>query len=252
MRIEQLEISERFCGPPGIGSRGYVCGRGASHLGPSVAVRLKAPAPLDTPLRLEVASEQARLLHGDRLIAEAGPATLDLSAPEPVSLDDATEAVGRYLGFTAHAFPRCFVCGPQREPGDGLRIFPGPIEARSLVAAPWVPDASLADGDGSVRPEFLWAALDCSGGFAVLPVPEGKAIVLGELTVQLDAAIAQGEQCTVVGWSLGTEGRKRRAGSAVYDSGGKPIAVGQATWIEVDQSAFTSPDRAHEGMNGRG
>ena len=238
MRAEQLVISERFCGPPGTGNGGYVCGRVAVHLGPSAAVRLKAPAPLDTELRIEVDREQVRLLHGERLIAEAKRATLDLAALEPVSFSDATEAVGRYLGFKAHAFPRCFVCGPQREPGDGLRIFPGPIEARSIVAAPWVPEASLADGDGRVRPEFLWAALDCSGGFSVLPVPEGKAIVLGELTARIDAPVAAGERCTVAGWSLGTDGRKRRAGSAVYDSRGNPVAVAQATWIEINRSAF--------------
>ncbi len=34
---------------------------------------------------------------------------------------------------------------------------------RELVAAPWIPDDSITDVDGKVRPQFMTAALDCPG-----------------------------------------------------------------------------------------
>jgi len=238
MTSELLVISSRFCGPPKSGNGGYVCGRVAAHIrGPS-SVRLKAPPPLETELRIEASESEARLLHGSDVIAEAKAAALDLAPPAAPSFTEAEAAAKTYSGFTRHVFPRCFVCGPQRATGDGLRIFPGSTASRSMVAAPWVPDASLGNGSGEVRAEFLWAALDCTGAFSLLPIPEDKAIVLGELCARIDASIAPGEKCVVTGWQLQLDGRKRIAGSAVFSSSGRPVAVGRATWIEVPASAF--------------
>ena len=45
----------------------------------------------------------------------------------------------------------------------------------------------------------------------VLPLPEGVAIVLGELCAAIVAGLAPGEPCVVIGWPLGVEGRKRLA-----------------------------------------
>src|SRR6185295_2660317 len=112
-------------------------------------------------------------------------------------------------------------------------IFPGNIASRSMVAAPWIPDPSLAGGSGQVKDEFLWAALDCTSAFPLLPIPEGKAIVLGELCARIDGRVAPGEKCVVIGWQLQIDGRTRLAGSAVYTASGHPVAVGRATWIEV-------------------
>ena len=39
--------------------------------------------------------------------------------------DEAVAASATYPGFSAHPFPTCFVCGPERAEGDGLRLFPG-------------------------------------------------------------------------------------------------------------------------------
>ncbi len=238
MGSETFVIHSRFCGPPRSANGGYVCGRIAKHLPGSTSVRLKAPPPLEVELRVESTEEEARMFHESTVIGEARCAALDLAPPVAPSYAEAEEASKSYIGFTNHAFPRCFVCGPQRAPVDGMRIFPGVIEARSLVAAPWIPDRSLAGDSRKVDSVFIWSALDCSGGFSVLPVPEGKAILLGELWARIDGAVAAGERCVVVGWSLGIEGRKRLAGSAVYSEAGKPVAVARATWIEVPRTAF--------------
>lgn len=238
MTSEVLLISSRFCGPPKSGNGGYVCGRLAAYMPGAVSVRLKAPPPLETELRIEASQSEARLLHGSNIVAEARPAALDLTPPAAPSFTEAEEAAKSYSGFTTHFFPRCFVCGPQRAAGDGLRIFPGSTTSRSMVAAPWVPDPSVGNDSNMVRSEFLWAALDCTSGFAVLPIPEGKAIVLGELCARIDHSVTPGEKCVVVGWPLQFDGRKRVAGSAVYSSSGRLVALGRATWIEVSASAF--------------
>jgi hypothetical protein len=62
------------------------------------------------------------------------------------------------------------------------------------VAAPWVPDDTLADPDeGYVRPEFLWAALDCPGYYASLD-GRRRPIVLGQMVARLEGLIRPGER----------------------------------------------------------
>jgi hypothetical protein len=238
MHVELFEIAKRFCGPPRSGNGGYVCGRIAKHLQGTVAVRLKAPPPLNAELRLESTDEQARLFQDTTLVGEAKRSQLELQPPPSPSYAEAEQSAQGFLGFSTHAFPGCFVCGPERKPTDGLRIFPGSVKGSSTIAAPWKPDASLADDSGNVRSEFLWSALDCTGGFAVLPSPDGIAIVLGELCATIVAQLAPGERCVVIGWPLGVEGRKRLAGSAVYAASGRLIAKARAVWIEVALSTW--------------
>lgn len=241
MHVEGLEIAGRFCGPPRSGNGGYVCGRVARRLPGPVAVRLKAPPPLLTALRLESTDSEARLFDATTLIAEGRCAPLDLEPPPAPSRAAAGRAAQDYAGLHAHAFPGCFVCGPARQPGDGLRIFPGGVHAAgpALLAAPWTPDASLADDDGTVRPEFLWAALDCPGGFAVLPPVGSVTVVLGELCASIEGAVQVGEPCVVTAWPLAMDGRKHLAGSAVYGADGRLVARARAVWLEVPASTWT-------------
>jgi hypothetical protein len=238
MQLDCFRISERFRGPPRSGNGGYVCGRMADRLSGTVSARLKAPPPLETELRLESEPGHARLFHDDTLIGEARAATLDLQAPAPPSYEQAEAASRSFLGFRSHVFPGCFVCGPAREPMDGLRIFPGAIAGSSTIAAPWTPDASLADGSGRLGSAFIWSALDCTGGFAVSPLPDGLAIVLGELCTSIVGAVEAGERCVVTGWPIGQEGRKRIAGSAIHDARGRLIAQARAVWFEVPLSTW--------------
>ena len=217
-----------------------MCGRVAKHVAGPAVVRLKAPPPIETTLEVSIAEGVVQLLQGSRVIAEGRAAELDLSPPPPPTFGEAMNAAKFYAGFTRHDFPGCFVCGPQRAAGDGMRIFPGPIESRSIVAAPWIPDASLADGSAGVAAEFLWAALDCTSAFAVLPIPEDKTMVLGELCARTEGSVTLGEKCIAIGWRLQVDGRKRFAASAVFSESGVPVAVGRATWIEIQRGAFGS------------
>lgn len=238
MKAETFAISSRFCGPPDSGHGGYVCGRVAKHVPGVASVRLKSPPPLEAEIRIEASEGIAHLSHGTTIIAEGRPSGLDLTPPPSPSFREAEDASKSYLGFTRHPFPRCFACGPQRRVGDGLRIFPGLIESRSIVAGPWLPDSSLVDDSDDVRAEFIWAALDCPSGLAVLPVPEGRAIVLGELCARIDGKVVAGDKYIAVGWPLQIDGRKRLSGSAVFSESGLAVAIGRAVWIEVPESAF--------------
>ena len=238
MHVERFEIAERFCGPPRSGNGGYACGRIARHLQGPVAVRLKAPPPLGAELRLESTDEEARLFHDTMLVGEGKRIRLDLQAPPSPSYEEAEEAAQSFIGFENHRFPGCFVCGPERLRNDGLRIFPGSVNDTSTIAAPWIPAASLADEAGGVKPEFLWSALDCTGAFAHFPLPDGVAIVLGELAASILGDVEPGERCIVLGWPLGVEGRKRLAGTAIYAANDRLVALARAAWIEVPLSTW--------------
>jgi hypothetical protein len=233
--VETFSIERRFRGPAQSGNGGYVCGRIARHVPGTATVRLAIPPPLETPLEVDVTDGVVRLMSGTTLVGEGRAAELDIDVPAPVSLAAATESSKHYHGFDTHTFPSCFVCGPQREPGDGLRIFAGQVSGREVVAAPWVVDASLGSPTAN---EFLWAALDCPGGFALWSPREGTTVVLGQLTGSIRGQVRPGDKCVAMGWPLQVEGRKRFAGSAVFSASGELVALGRAIWIEVPASAF--------------
>jgi hypothetical protein len=232
---EQVTIDRRFRGPPESGNGGYVCGVVAGLVGGTAEVTLRRPPPLDRPLQVARLDDgTVALRDGEMVIAEGAPAPVEIEAPEPVSFTDAEEASRSYLGFRQHIFPTCLVCGPQRTEGDGLRIFPGSVPGRDIVAAPWTPDASLAGEDSTVRPEFVWAALDCPSGWAVFGDPsQGRPAVLGRLAARLIAPVQPSERCVVIGWPLGEDGRKLYSGTALFSHDGELRAVARATWVRL-------------------
>ena len=225
-----IRIDRRFRGPPDSGNGGYFAGLLARALGGSdVVVTLRRPAPLDADLRLEADEATATLWNGEELLAQAERARLDIAVPPPPSL---AEAGAAEAGFdqAAHIYPGCFVCGPERTPGDGWRIFAGKIgEAR--VAASWVPAAEFAGDDGALRSEFVWAALDCPGYFAVQDAA-GLAL-LGRMAVALRAPVPAGEPLVVQAWGLGSQGRKHRAGTALHDAQGRLLAAAEQVWVSL-------------------
>ena len=226
-----VTIEARFRGPPESGNGGYVCGVLAAAAGQLVAVRLRRPPPLGVPLALDEADGVLRLVQGEDVVAEARPAAVEVEVPLPPDHAEAVVASLGYIGFARHPFTSCFVCGPKRLAGDGLRIFAGPLGGRPMVAAPWIPDGTLAGEDGLVRPEFLWAALDCPGYFAT-PMA-GRPAVLGELAVRLERPLRPGEPCVVTGWERSSEGRKHFAATAVFGPDGDLAGRATATWIEL-------------------
>src|SRR5262245_34329815 len=125
--MEQFTIEARFNGPDDSANGGYTCGRVAALLGGSAEVTLRSPPPLERALAVERDADRLAVFDGETLVAEAVPSSVELDLPDPPAWKVAEAATSRYPGFAEHAFPRCFVCGPEREPGDGLRIFAGPL-----------------------------------------------------------------------------------------------------------------------------
>ncbi len=233
-------IERRFRGPPTSGNGGYVAGMLARELaGPNIEVRLNAPPPLDVTLQLtkidgkdgsqlELRDSAATLIATARNVP-----LLALTVPDPPGFADAIAAASRFANFDNHAFPGCFVCGPARAEDDGLRIFAGSLSAtRSLdqgVAAPWTPAESLGH-DGVVESQFIWAALDCPGAFAVCS--DGRRMLLGQLTATIIEKPRVGANCVVTGWHIASIGRKHQVGTALHAIDGRLLACAQALWIE--------------------
>lgn len=239
---DTVVVDRRFCGPSDSGNGGYSCGVIARNIGGPAEVTLRQPPPLDQPLALERDGDELRVFDGETLVAEARPVdTVAVDVPEPVSFADAgTAGAGSWIATSPedHPFPTCFVCGPGRAVGDGLRVFVGPVGGRAeLYAAPWVPDASLRapEGDDQIAPEFVWATLDCAGGIGGLYDAFAARIphVLGRLTAEVRGSVVVGERCVALGWQLGADGRKVETGSAVVGAGGEVVGRARATWIRL-------------------
>jgi hypothetical protein len=226
-------IERRFRGPPESANGGYACGLVAELLGGSDAeVTLRAPPPLDRALAVERGDAGVVVLDGEQRVAEAIATPVELDAPPPPSFEEADRATAGFAWRTGHPFPGCFVCGPARDPGDGLLILPGPVEGRALAAAPWIPDGTVVDAGGRVRTAVVWAALDCPSWFGVLAAgPWRGGVLLGRLAARIHERPRAGERCVAVGWSLGRDGRKLLAASALYGGDGGVRAVARATWI---------------------
>ena len=251
MSPASLVIDRRFCGPPNSGNGGYTCGRLAAFIDGPAEVTLRSPPPLDEALSIERAPDSSVRLRSARngqFIGEARPVSFEPVDIQPVSAVLAAEAASRTFPPGSHPLPGCFVCGPARDVGDGLRIHAGPVgtadpDWTGPVAAPWVPDQSLTDEDGIVRIEFLWAALDCPTAFAVSSGSGMRIILLGRQAVRVHARPAGGDACVVVAHRRGREGRKFFADAALFADDGSLLAECHALWIEVSRDVQRGAQR---------
>lgn len=231
--MDSVTIDSRFNGPDGSANGGYACGLVAGLMSGEATVRLRAKPPLDTPLTVVRTDDGVELHDGDTLVAQGLPSRATWEeVPAAPSLEDARAAQERYTGFHAHVFPRCFVCGPERQAGDGLRLFAGPLEDRPMAACTWSPGPGFLRPDGTVDPVFVWAALDCPSFFG-LKVPYDKLFLLAEMSAKLERPVPGNEPLIVYGWGRTIEGRKHFAGAAIATADGVLLAHAQHLWIEA-------------------
>ena len=127
-------------------------------------------------------------------------------------------------------FSTCFVCGRSRE--DSFEVFAGAVEDRNLVATSWTPPPWTADPTGQVRPEFIWAALDCPTYFATYVSDGNPVSFLVRFAVRIEAPVAANTEHIVTAWPIDREGRKRQAGSALLSAEGGTLAVASALLVE--------------------
>ena len=239
LREETISIPAHLNGPPTSGHGGYTSAMAAAPLRGAVAVDLRRPIPLDRPLaRRLLEGGRAELRDGDALIAEARETTLELQVPLAPGWEESVQASARYAGFRYHPFDMCFGCGPRRAVGDGLRIFPGPRAQDDQLAAHWVPHESLGTNGRRLPQEMIWAALDCSAGwasdsFARNNFTVGMHAVTAQLAVRIDGPVHAGQRYTILSWPLRAEGRKVHTGAVLYDEHGVAVALATALMVII-------------------
>ena len=237
-----IQVARRFCGPPDSANGGYICGLVAAGIAQPVTVRLQRPPPLATALELRGVGQGqwAVELAGLRYLEARATAPLELAIPNSPGYTQAQDSsLQGPRNPREHPCPGCFVCGPDRTPGDGLRIFAGPVPGRDLVAAPWVPDVSLARGDGTVPPEILSAALDCPGFHALRT--GSRPWLLGEFTARVGRLVRADERCVIVGWKIDGQGRKQTVGTALFNQENELCAWARGIWIEPRAAPASAP-----------
>ncbi|MDN5855015.1 MAG: hypothetical protein L0K86_19625, partial [Actinomycetia bacterium] len=194
---ETARIGSQFNGPNRSGNGGYVAGTVGSRLagstGRAATVDLRVPPPLDSDLRWRIRDERLDLVDAETVVASGRPGELDAEDPlvAAVSVDQASAAREAYEGFDAHPFPRCFVCGNERAQGDGLRVFSGPLPD-GRMACTWTPHSAFGDDDGLLACPYVWAAMDCPGGWAAHI--KQQPMVLARMTAQLYRRPSIGEE----------------------------------------------------------
>ncbi len=228
----QVSIPSRFNGPLHSGNGGYCSGVFSSLLDGPAAVNLRRPIPLDQALDVVHVDGEARVMDGEQLIAEAQPAPPPaVEVPEPVDPRQAREATRNYRGASEGVFSRCFVCGRARH--DSFGVFAGEVEGRSLVASPWTPPEWTGGEDGAVRPELVWAVLDCPTVFAAFLHSESQPMAyLVRMNAELRQPVPVDREHVAVAWPAWQEGRKYRACSALFSTSGELLALAEALMIE--------------------
>lgn len=232
-----IVIDTRYRGFERVAQGGYTSGLLAGFVDGSARVSLRRAVPMGHPLRIESEGERAVLRDGEDVLAEAIPTTLAIDVPTRVSVAESEAASRTYPGHDHHPFPGCFCCGPDRDPGDGLRIFPGRLGGHDAVAAPWMPEPSVADERGVVRPEIIWAAFDCPQLWSLMlsaPPDSPDRVVTGALETRVARPIRAGESCAIVAWPAGGKGRKLFADAALLSDGGEVLAVSRQTAVITD------------------
>ncbi|MBC7633400.1 hypothetical protein [Aeromicrobium sp.] len=229
-----VTIPAQFNGPEHSGNGGYVAGMLADELatpGP-ITSTLRIPPPLDVPLSWERDGDAVRLLTaGGAVIGDAAPGSFArdvLACPTP---PQAEAGLAAYPGFHHHPFDRCFTCGTQRDDGDGLRLFTGPV-GDGLTAGSWTPHEAFATASGTIDVPVTWAALDCPGGWAA--DFNQHLMVLGRMTAEVLRCPRPGEPCLAVGPLSARDGRKFFTGTALYTRDGELLGRSEQTWIEVE------------------
>ncbi|MFE3543411.1 PaaI family thioesterase [Nocardia sp. NPDC059177] len=236
IQTEAVTIPDHIHGYPQVAFGGYVAGMLARRSGAeTLRVDFRRAVPVESPLELPAGDPgHATLTAADgTLLAQAGPATLDITAAPLPTWAEALAATESALTSPKRPSTDCFGCGVECAPGHGLRLFSWPVhDRRDLMAAAWTPDPGLADAAGELPPEIVWSALDCPGGIAAFAF---QRMPLGAVTAALTATqyrpMPAGADYLAHAWPVHHEGRKYTVGVALSTRDGELCALAEALWV---------------------
>jgi hypothetical protein len=233
-RLQTISIDQRYRGLPGIALGGYSSGLLAAHMPHGAEVKLRRPVPLGRELTIDRADDGVvELRDGEMLLAEAGAVEHVLDVPPAPRLEEVEAASAAFPGHHRHPYPECFACGPQRAAGDGLRIFPGTVPARRMVATPWTPPSG-SNGTGTVGLELIWGAFDCAQLWAMMlheHASPGERAVTAKLEGALERDVRPGAPHVLVAWPIERDAGSLRAGAALFGPDGELCATGVQTAV---------------------
>ena len=279
----------------------------------SVRVSLAAPPPLEHDMLVEIDTSHsadgmlsAVLKDGETLIATAETLALTVScAHESAQMSEEHPAIaeaitpaalalwrgqGETMDIGPQSFGHCFVCGHKRHWPNGLCLYARPamrLDAAPVPKGAIVSDWSLhesfqdcveyeeqAGAEGFVRPELIWAALDCPGYYTCC---DGQPALLANITVtHYQPLPVSRDDVFVAAWPLSQDGtsvrrlshgddqdsnlpdtprhsdRKRHCRTVVIGQDGTIYAEAKALWVLVSEerldaminSSVHKPDHA--------
>jgi hypothetical protein len=234
LALDTLVLDPRFNGPPTTANGGYACGAVGELVDGPAEVTLRLPPPLGVPLDVGfLPGGEVEVRDRDALVASARPVDdVDVEPPVRPTLAQAREATRRHPGHGREGLlSDCYVCGSQRH--DGMGIHFGPLAGHpDVTAAVFLPDATVPNRNGDLRPDMVWAALDCPSYTPAL-WDWDRPSLLARLAVERLDCVCVGEPVVAVGWHVASEGRKHHTASALLSTDGRVLARARALWITL-------------------
>ncbi len=232
-------VPTRAQGKTGIGQGGWTSARFEAIVGSPVTISLRSPIPLEVDLVVVSIDESVWQLgieeSGEwRVIMEGRPAPRQFATTPPVSIESATQARSRFRGYESeHPAPLCFSCGIHPE---SMCVHNGPLlDGTGRYATDWTPPAWVGDANAVVEAPTIWAVLDCSSGFYIGQDDDRPAGVTVQYEVEVLGDVHAERPHVVVAWN-GVhpdhwDGRKRGAGSCIFDAAGTLLAQSSSFWV---------------------
>jgi hypothetical protein len=236
----RFRVGPRYQGFPHAVLGSYVAGLAVGHLDGPVEVNLRSLPLIDRDFELTDEPDGSVVLRdGETIVLDAHERAFDVDVPAPPSLEEARQAAGRLLHDEApHPFAGCFCCGPERDPGDGLRVHVGRTTPTGPLASAWTPHPAHGE-DGELPPELVWSALDCPAIWAAwsdrVPAqpPEGRFTVLARQRLEQLAPVPVGEPSILTAWIAEREGRKTLCGTAIHAPNGELLVRADSLLVAI-------------------
>jgi hypothetical protein len=238
---DTVTIDPSYYGFDDAGHGGYTAGLASGLLCAPAEVTIRQRIPLGEPMEVrQTNGHRVELLRHGAVVLQAVPGEPKADVPTPLGFDAAEAASRQFRGFTWSPTNTCLTCGTERKEGEGLRVFAGPAgdgDRNGLVAAAWVPHPNFARPDGVLPNEFVWAALDCPGAWALRRATSGpyRRSVTVQMTGRVVKEVRAGRPYVVMAWAVPGRRRLMDCASAVFDADGELVALATAVWLHAER-----------------